>query len=148
VRWTGSFRYYLNHVQILERRDDVFHFDTGLGGHVIDRQVGLAIVFGEQIHQNIRPVAPIRDLAQVREGLFGRPRNAFFFRQFVRERNDKLAVAGFLVLGKGQDTREIVPFRRQLTTKQPILYDERGGCQQAMATTLHDGRWIYPYLFL
>jgi hypothetical protein len=38
---------YLDHIQILQGRYNVFRSNRRLGGHIVNGQIGLAIVFGK-----------------------------------------------------------------------------------------------------
>lgn len=61
----------LDHIQMLQGRDDIFRLDSSLNGNILDGNVVGWIVFREQVQQDVGPIAAVGNLAQVRERLFG-----------------------------------------------------------------------------
>ena len=118
VGFQRGFVSYLDHIEGLQCRDQIFRLDSSHRGNIANGKVTLGIIVGQQMHQNISPVAAIGHLAQIRKGLFGRSRNAFSFGQFVRERNNEFPISALLILRKCQDTGQVVSFRRDLVAEE------------------------------
>jgi hypothetical protein len=76
---------HLDHVEELQRRDDVLGLDPCPYGHVQDGQVAVRVVVVEQVDEDVRPVAAVAHLAQVTQGLFGRTCLALALGELVRE---------------------------------------------------------------
>jgi hypothetical protein len=62
----------------------------------------------EKFNDGLRPIGTVAEQAKIRERLFRAAELALFLAEFVRELNQELAVAVSLVLGQGQDARDIV----------------------------------------
>jgi hypothetical protein len=101
---------YLDHIERLKGGDYVFHLDSSLLRHFINRQIFRRLTACKQMDQNVSPIASIRDLTQIRQWLFRRSRFVFTFGELVRERYNELSIARLLVLRKGKNAGEVVSF--------------------------------------
>lgn len=70
---------------------------------------------------------PVAELAQVGQRLLRGAHGVLPLAQLVRERDEQLAVALALVGGEGEDTRQVVFFRRRLIGLEACVFREGGG---------------------
>lgn len=94
-----------DHAQRLQRAHNVLRLDARAQAELLERHARLPVQRGEQ---DIAPVAPIAQLAEVRQGLLRRPHLLLPLRQLVGQRDEELAVAVALVGREGQDARQVV----------------------------------------
>lgn len=62
----------------------------------------------QQIHHRFRPIRPIAQQPQIAERFLRTAQLAFSFTQLVAEGDEQFPEAHALVLGQGQDTRDVV----------------------------------------
>ena len=104
----------LDHIQILKSRNDIFRLDSCIYRNILDGDILGWIMKCQQVEKDMRPVAPIRNLSQIRKGLFGRSSRLFSLGQLVRKGNDEFPITLLLMLRKCQYTGKVVLFRRDL----------------------------------
>lgn len=90
--------------------------DIGMGdGSLLRNLVDAELAFGcveQQVDDSLCPVCTITEQTQVGEWLLRTSKLALLLTKLVRELDEQLAVAVSLVLGKGEDTRDVVVLGR------------------------------------
>eukprot|EP00588_Corethron_pennatum_P010154 CAMPEP_0194273278 /NCGR_PEP_ID=MMETSP0169-20130528/6646_1 /TAXON_ID=218684 /ORGANISM="Corethron pennatum, Strain L29A3" /LENGTH=333 /DNA_ID=CAMNT_0039016179 /DNA_START=671 /DNA_END=1673 /DNA_ORIENTATION=- len=98
----------LDHVEALQRADNVLRPYGGDRGDLPDAEAGPAPLLRKEVEEDVGPVGPVADLPQVAEGLLGTAGLALALGDLVAQRDDELPVSRPLVLRKREYARQVV----------------------------------------
>lgn len=89
----------IHHIGMCNRR---------LLGDIVNTQ--LIVRIHQQVHDRLRPIRTVAQQAQIAQWLFGATEFPFFLAELVRELDEEFSKAVALMLGKSENTGDVVVF--------------------------------------